>query len=146
MGVQWHPRYPVPVPLKQRHPRWLENIVIPHHQAKSLQATNSYFIFNLMGLAHQLDSNWNTMQQVRILVTLCLEQRNRTYKLEFFKAWLVTYFDLPHLQLRNSKALQIRAQLAFLRECGFHNIVFKEPKKCATQDLAVPITYSLDQT
>ena len=26
-------------------------------------------------------------------------------KLEFFKVWLVTYFDLPHFQFQNSKAL-----------------------------------------
>ena len=30
------------------------------------------------------------------------------------KAWLVTYFDLPQSQLRKSKALRTRAQLAFL--------------------------------
>ena len=92
MGVQWHLQ-------------WLEDIVIPffHLLDKSLQATNSSFIFILMGLAHQVDSNWYTMQQVRILVTLCLEQRKRHTSWNFFKAWLVTYFDLRtiHKQRRN---------------------------------------------
>ena len=34
----------------------------------------------------------------------------------FFKAWLATYFELPHPQLRNPKSLRTRnrAQLAFL--------------------------------
>ena len=129
----------------QWHRRWLENIVIPHHLAKYLQATNFSFIFTLMGMAHQLDSNWNTMQKVRILVSLCLEQRNRTYKLKFFKACLLTYFDLPNLQLLNSKALCNRAQLAFLMECSFHNIVSKKSKKIwANQDLAVPIIIYVD--
>ena len=34
----------------------------------------------------------------------------------FSKAWLATYFDLPHSQLRNSKALHTRkcVQLSFL--------------------------------
>ena len=51
-----------------------------HHHAKSLQATNSCFIFDHpMHLAHQLDSNCHTMQTVRNLVTLCLEQRNSMY-------------------------------------------------------------------
>ena len=32
----------------------------------------------------------------------------------FTKAWLATYFDLPHSQLRNPKAVRNRVQLAFL--------------------------------
>ena len=51
----------------------------------------------------------------------------------FSKAWLATYFDLPHSQLRNSKVLRTRnrAQLAFLmvatrtRTRNFSNKVHK---------------------
>ena len=53
MEVQWHLQY-------------LENIVIPPHLAKYPQATNSLFIFILIIQTLELDSNWNTMQQVRI--------------------------------------------------------------------------------
>ena len=53
MVVQWHLQY-------------LENIVIPHPLAKSLQATISSFILTLILLALEQDSNWNTMQHVRI--------------------------------------------------------------------------------
>ena len=37
-------------------------------------------------------------------------------KSQFSKAWLATYFELPHPQLRNPKILRTRnrAQLAFL--------------------------------
>ena len=49
------------------HPCWeIHIVVIPCHQAKSLQATTSSFIFILILLSLEMDSNWNTMQQVRI--------------------------------------------------------------------------------
>jgi hypothetical protein len=48
------------------HLSWEIIVVIPSHLAKSLQATTSSFIFILMIMALKLDSNWNTMQQVRI--------------------------------------------------------------------------------
>ena len=55
MGIQLHP------------PCWeIHIVVIPCHLAKSLQATNSSFVFNLIIGALELDSNWNIMQQVRI--------------------------------------------------------------------------------
>ena len=41
-------------------------MVIPCRQAKSLQATISSFIFILILEKLELDSNWNTIQQVRI--------------------------------------------------------------------------------
>ena len=121
MGVQWHLQY-------------LENIVIPPHLAKYPQATTSLFIFILIIWTLELDSNWNTMQQVRILVTLCLEQRNRTYKLEFFKACLV---DLATSQLKSP--------LQPYTACLSHGVQFSQyfcqrnQKKWANQDFAVPI-------
>ena len=41
-------------------------VVIPCRQAEHLQATNSSFIFILIIDILELDSNWNTMQQVRM--------------------------------------------------------------------------------
>jgi hypothetical protein len=52
------------------HPCWEIHIVaIPHHLAiaKSLQATNSSFIFELIVLTLEKDSKWNIMQQVKII-------------------------------------------------------------------------------
>ena len=100
MGVQWHLR-------------WLEHIVIPHFHLldKSLQATNSSFIFILMSLAHQVDSNWYTMQQVRILVTLFLEQR---------KSWNFSKCDLwPILTCRtcNSRSQKPSATVRLPQYC-----------------------------
>ena len=56
------------------HPCWeIHIVVIPCHQAKSLQATTSSFIFILILLFLELDSNWNTMQQVIIHSIMCWE-------------------------------------------------------------------------
>ena len=53
--------------IQIHHPCWeIHIVVIPYHLAKSLQATTSPFIFILIIMALELDSNWNTMQQVRI--------------------------------------------------------------------------------
>ena len=70
------------------HPIWIHIVGIHCHQAKSLQATISSFIFNLIIYSLELDSNWNTMQQVRIptiqiLGPLTLELRKRAFKLIF---------------------------------------------------------------
>ena len=40
-------------------------VAIPCHLVKSLQATTSSFVLFLIFMALQLDSDWNTMQQVR---------------------------------------------------------------------------------
>ena len=40
-------------------------VAIPCHLVESLQATTSSFVLFLIFLALQLDSDWNTMQQVR---------------------------------------------------------------------------------
>ena len=54
--------------IQIHHPCWeFHIVVIPCHLVKSLQATNSYFIFILIISALQLDSNWNIMQKVRRL-------------------------------------------------------------------------------
>ena len=46
---------------------WKIHIVeIPCQLAKSLQETISSFIFKLIVIILELDSNWNTMQQVRM--------------------------------------------------------------------------------
>ena len=56
-------------------------MVIPCRLTKHLQATNSSFIFILIINILELDSNWNTLQQVRIhtqsrfLFILCLCQK-----------------------------------------------------------------------
>ena len=53
--------------IQIHRPCWEIHIVgIPYHLAKHLQATNSSFIFILILLVLELDSNWNTLQQVRI--------------------------------------------------------------------------------
>ena len=63
--------------LQVHHPFWEIRIAaIPCRQAKSLQATNYSFIFIRMDLTLELDSNWNTMKQVRIL------QSNMSLELE----------------------------------------------------------------
>ena len=113
-------------------------VVIPYHPAKSLQATTLSFIFILVTYILKLDSNWNTMQQVRILVTLCLEQRNRTYKLEFFRACLC-----PILTYRTCN-FAIQSPLQPCTTCLSHGVqflqyCFKEIKKWANQDIVVPI-------
>ena len=60
------------------HSCWeIHTVVIPCHLAKFLQATNYSFIFIRMDRTLELDSNWNTMKQVRILqsnMSLELEQ------------------------------------------------------------------------
>ena len=40
-------------------------VAIPCHLVESLQATTSSFVLFLIFMALQLDSDWNTMQQVR---------------------------------------------------------------------------------
>ena len=71
MGVQIH------------RPCWeIHIVVIPCHLAKSLQATNSSFIFILIVGALQLDLNWNIMQQVRIIrhyLDLNLNEQNTRF-------------------------------------------------------------------
>ena len=83
MGVQTH------------HPCcWdIHIVVIPCHLAKSLPATNSSFIFILIMLTLQLDSNWNIMQQVRTIAH-CLdldldlnEQKTRHLYWQWFYIW-----------------------------------------------------------
>ena len=55
MGIQTH------------HPRWeIHIVVIPCRLVKHLQATISSFVFILIIKTLELDSNWNTKQQVRI--------------------------------------------------------------------------------
>ena len=64
--------------------------------AKSLQATISSFIFNLIGLTLKLVSNWNIMQQVRIHTKqifvhfVAREMSTKLYKylLNLFRPWL----------------------------------------------------------
>ena len=46
-------------------------VVIPCHPVESLQATTSSFIFILIKGVLELDSNWNTMQQVRMYSKYC---------------------------------------------------------------------------
>ena len=62
------------------------DVVIPYHLAKSLQATTLSFISILMVLRLELDSDWNTMQQVRIntkyiIVIFVSRAKKRTWKL-----------------------------------------------------------------
>ena len=60
MGVQIHrPCWEIQV--------WKDIVVIPCQLAKSLQVTNSSSIFILIFLKLDLDSNWNIIQQVRII-------------------------------------------------------------------------------
>ena len=72
MGIQTH------------HPCWeIHIVVIPCRLAKHLQATISFFIFNLVEVtALELDSDWNTMQKVRIHTEgksiMCLELEKGT--------------------------------------------------------------------
>ena len=69
--------------IQIHHPCWEINIVvIPCRLAKHLQATISFFIFNLVEVTLELDSNWNTMQKVRIHTEgksiMCLELEKGT--------------------------------------------------------------------
>jgi hypothetical protein len=48
------------------HPFWKGDVGIPYQLAKSLQPTTLSLNFILMVLQLELDSNWNTVQQVRI--------------------------------------------------------------------------------
>ena len=61
--------------VQMHHSCWeIHIVVISCHLAKSLQATNYSFIFIRMDITLELDSNWNTMKQVRILQSImCLE-------------------------------------------------------------------------
>ena len=53
--------------IQIHHPCWeIHIVVIPCRLAKHLQATNSSFIFILILYLLALDSNWNTLQQVRV--------------------------------------------------------------------------------
>ena len=65
---------------------WNINVVIPYHLTKSLQAITLSFISILIGLWLELDSNWNTMQQVRtntkyIIGHFVPNAKKRTWKL-----------------------------------------------------------------
>ena len=67
--------------IQIHHPCWEIILGIPCRLATHLQTTNSSFIFILIINILELDSNWNTLQQVRIhtqsrfLLTLCLCQK-----------------------------------------------------------------------
>ena len=53
--------------IQKHQTSWKIHIVgIPCQIAKSPQETISSFVFKLMIMALELDSNWNTMQQVRM--------------------------------------------------------------------------------
>ena len=51
--------------IQVHHPWWESIVELQCHQATSLQAITSWFIFNLIIAQEVLDSKWNTLQQVR---------------------------------------------------------------------------------
>ena len=91
--------------IQIHHPCWeILIVVIPCHLAESLQATISSFIFNLIIFTLGLDSNWNTMQQVRIQAKYyVLRARKRTRKIGESGNLLLNFSQKPKLKLTTTK-------------------------------------------
>ena len=79
-------------------------MVIPCRLAKSLLATTSLFIFIRILEKLELDSNWNTIQQVRIHAKYyVLGARKSTRKLGESRNLLLYFSQKPKLKLTTTK-------------------------------------------